>query len=338
MDQKNKNLPYLDGWRGLAIVFLLIGHFFPMQGINLGSFGVNLFFVLSGLLMTRILFIDKVPISTFYRRRISRIFPAVFSFLLLIIGAFTLLGKPLDWQQILAAATFTNNYFVAPPSAGQMPFGHIWSLSVEEHSYVLLSIVAVLSRKQLVGAKAAIAFLAGACAITAVLYWNASHDEATIFGKWMHTEVAAFAIFVSGLALMYDRQWFALAGWGTLVLAAIGMMLHWWSVPAPIRTIVGCGALALAINHLTGAHPMVHAALSIRPLRQLGMWSFSIYLWQQPFYLMVHREGMPAIVGLALGICCGVASFYLIERPSRSYLNRIWTGKSVTVPSESAPA
>lgn len=335
MIQKTKNLPYLDGWRGLAIGFLLIGHFFPVQGINLGSFGVNLFFVLSGLLMARILFIDKVPISTFYRRRVSRVFPAVFSFLLLVTCISPLLGKPVDWQQVLAAGTFTNNYFVIQPSSWQMPFGHIWSLSVEEHSYILLSLVAVLARQQLVGAKPMLTLLAGASAVTAIVYWGVYNTEA---GKWTHTEVAAFAIFVSGLALIHDKNKPVFAGLAPPLFFAIGMMLHWWSVPAPIRTIVGCGALALAVNQLTSASPIIQAALSLRPLRQLGLYSFSIYLWQQPFYLMVHREGMPAGVGLALGIFCGVLSFYLIERPARSYLNRIWTGSSASGAAKSAPA
>ena len=71
----NRHIPYLDGWRGLAVAFLLLGHFFPVDGINFGTVGVHLFFVLSGLLMTRILFVQKVPLALFYQRRIARIFP-----------------------------------------------------------------------------------------------------------------------------------------------------------------------------------------------------------------------------------------------------------------------
>ena len=74
------NLPFLDGWRGVAIVMLMIGHFAPVPGIDFGTIGVNFFFVLSGLLMSRILFVDAVPIPTFYRRRIARIFPLAYFF------------------------------------------------------------------------------------------------------------------------------------------------------------------------------------------------------------------------------------------------------------------
>ena len=67
---------YLDGWRGLAIVLLLADHFFPVPGINFGALGVNFFFVLSGWLMTHLLFVQLTPIDVFYRRRIARIVPA----------------------------------------------------------------------------------------------------------------------------------------------------------------------------------------------------------------------------------------------------------------------
>lgn len=85
-------LPYLDGWRGLAIFFLLAGHFFPLPGINFGAVGVNLFFVLSGFLMARLLFVDAVPIPTFYRRRAARIFPAVACLLAIIVAVYLATG------------------------------------------------------------------------------------------------------------------------------------------------------------------------------------------------------------------------------------------------------
>ena len=311
---QNNHLPYLDGWRGLAIAFLLVGHFFPVRGIDLGAFGVNLFFVLSGLLMARILFIDKVPIATFYRRRISRIFPGVFAFLLVIAAAYPALGMDVEWPQFLAAATFTNNYFTAVSHA-PMPFQHIWSLSVEEHSYVVLSLLAIAVRRQFVRARFAIGGVAALSAVVGIVYWAVDIEG----GWWSHTEVAAFAIFCSALVLV--RWKMPLTAWGAPALMVTGLALHWWSVPSPVRIIVGCGALALAVNSLSGAHPMVRTALSFAPLRQLGIWSFSIYLWQQPLYLLVSRHGLPQWVGLILGVCAGVLSYYVIERPARAYLN-----------------
>lgn len=120
----------------MAITLLLVGHFFPVPGMNLGRLGVDFFFVLSGLLMSRLLFIKQVPLRLFYQRRIARIFPGYFLFLFIIIGFFFLTGKDINWAESLTAAFFINNYFPGDVGRNSMPFGHIWSLSVEEHTYV----------------------------------------------------------------------------------------------------------------------------------------------------------------------------------------------------------
>jgi peptidoglycan/LPS O-acetylase OafA/YrhL len=75
-------LSALDGWRGLAILGVLFDHFVTKSGINLGRFGVELFFVLSGRLMAEILFVQKMPLNVFFLRRFSRVYPALFVFVL----------------------------------------------------------------------------------------------------------------------------------------------------------------------------------------------------------------------------------------------------------------
>jgi peptidoglycan/LPS O-acetylase OafA/YrhL len=164
------HFPWLDGWRGLAIVFLLAGHFFPVRGINLGAVGVDLFFVLSGLLMGRILFIDAVPIRTFYRRRIARIFPPAYAFLAAVLLWYLASGEEVRWREVAAAAGFLNNYVLHDGGGQPMPFGHFWSLCVEEHSYVVLSLVALASRTFGVSAKVATAALLAAVAAAGLQY------------------------------------------------------------------------------------------------------------------------------------------------------------------------
>jgi peptidoglycan/LPS O-acetylase OafA/YrhL len=74
--QAKERLDYLDGWRGLAILGVLVSHFSNVPGVHwLGTFGVELFFVLSGFLMSRILFIERMPLGEFFLRRFSRVVP-----------------------------------------------------------------------------------------------------------------------------------------------------------------------------------------------------------------------------------------------------------------------
>jgi peptidoglycan/LPS O-acetylase OafA/YrhL len=320
------NIPYLDGWRGLAISCLIVGHFFPVAGINFGAIGVNLFFVLSGFLMARILFLRPVPIPIFYKRRFARVFPSVYFFIPAIIVAYAVLGLPLDWRESAAAASFTINYFPGKPAAAVMPFGHIWSLCVEEHSYVILSLVALAHRAGWLRARTAVGLLALAWAGFGVWYWLTYPRAHLAFDRWMHTEVAAFGIFASAwLLLRLDGV--AIRRVPTLAFAALvaaGVLAHWWSVPLPVTSVIGLGAFALAVNLLHATPALVHAALSVAPLRQLGLWSFSLYLWQQPFYLQVRHHGMDPLLGTGLALAAGVASYYLLEKPARTWLNRRW--------------
>ena len=319
------HLDYLDGWRGLAIIFLLAGHFFPLPGINLGSVGVNLFFVLSGYLMGQLLFIKETPIPIFYKRRISRIIPAHVFFIFSVVSFYLATGKQIDWKETFAALLFANNYFPGTIGNPTMPFGHIWSLSVEEHSYIVLSVVAIAYRINRFYAKCSIISLTVFFSTAGL--WNYRHYSGSeLYGRDLHSEVMAFGIFASASFLIFLHCVKIKKPPASLFAALIStaIMMHWWSVPIPLGRTIGVGLLALTINLLFVAPDSVKQALSLKPLRMMGLWSFSIYLWQQPFYLMVYRTGMSKYLAVSLAVCCGLLSFYLLERPIRLYLNRIW--------------
>jgi peptidoglycan/LPS O-acetylase OafA/YrhL len=317
-----KHIPTLDGWRGLAILLLLIGHFFPVPGINFGAVGVSLFFVLSGFLMSKILFVDKVPLAIFYRRRAARILPSVVVLLAAVVLFFAMTDRAISRYELLAAATFTNNYFVTR-GPWTMPIGHIWSLSVEEHAYVLLSLVALSCRARKTGGVVELGLIAAACAVIAGLYWSL-FGRSGVPGLWLHTEVAAFGIMVSGfLLLAFRRRRPALPGLCVPLLAGLGMCAYWWRCPPPVTLVIGTGAFALALNLLDRSPRLFRAILEFRPLRQLGIWSYSLYLWQQPFYMLRDEGHLSTPVALAGALAVGVAAFYIVENPSRTWLNRV---------------
>jgi peptidoglycan/LPS O-acetylase OafA/YrhL len=321
------HLDYLDGWRGLAILFLLAGHFFPVPGINLGRFGVDLFFVLSGLLMSQLLFVKKVPFGLFYKRRISRIIPALYGFLALIVCIAALTGKPIDWAEVSTAALLSNDYLQGASGHAVMPFGHTWSLAVEEQAYILLSIIALASRRGWCRALHGMAFFICLFAVCGIAYWEMYSGSSKLeFELSYHAEIAAYGIFISAffLLLLHNRKIPTMPLLCYPGLGLIALALRWWSEPLPVSMIFGVGALALLINLLAKAPQPIRSALAFYPLRKFGLWSFSIYLWQQPFYLAHYRDGMPGWLAVTLAVSAGITSYYLIEKPIRGYLNRGW--------------
>jgi peptidoglycan/LPS O-acetylase OafA/YrhL len=144
-----KNIPYLDGWRGLSIIFVLLAHFFPIQFSSLGELGVLLFFVLSGFLMSDLLFIRKISIISFFVKRFSRVLPTFWLFIFVMVIYSAYIQKNyyhVTFYEILNTLIFLRTYFPDSVSiwSENWPIGHVWSLNVEEHSYVYLAIVAMI--------------------------------------------------------------------------------------------------------------------------------------------------------------------------------------------------
>ncbi|CAD5375222.1 Peptidoglycan/LPS O-acetylase OafA/YrhL, contains acyltransferase and SGNH-hydrolase domains [Rubrivivax sp. A210] len=323
------HVDYLDGWRGLAILMLMVGHFLPVPGISFGAVGVNLFFVLSGLLMGGLLFEKQEPIAKFYRRRIARILPAHLVFVLVMTLAYLLMGHPISLREIAAALLFVNNYCLPEggPGTALMPFGHIWSLSVEEHSYIALSLVAIASRRGLMSAGAGAGFLLATCICFAVGYQILNPPQLA-FVQWLHTEVAAYGLMASAAWVAAGRRWAGgdrLPAFVAPALVLLGIGLHWWSLPLAVQRILGVGCFVAALCLLTAHGGWFATLLEWAPLRQLGLWSYSLYLWQQPFYLLSHREnGISPYLALIAALAAGLLSYYSVERPLRSYLNAHW--------------
>jgi peptidoglycan/LPS O-acetylase OafA/YrhL len=310
---------FLDGWRALAIGGVLFGHFVTHQPINAGRLGVELFFVLSGRLMAQILFVEQMPLGSFYYRRFSRVWPAMALFVAAmgVVSAFAP-QVALTPAQALSALTYTYNYFAASERA--VLTDHIWSLCIEEHTYVFLGLLAFASRRW--GVPVLLVLLA-TIAFNQLNGWIRTFllDQSYYEAYW-RTDVRMASILLGAAAYLARRNGLlVLGGYWPVGLFALGVLFNVNGVPDPIKYSAGTLALALAVASLEDDRGSFRRVLSQPLLVWVGMISYSLYLWQQPF-IRVYRGAIPLqLLCLAAAIAVGVASFYLVENPIRRWLN-----------------
>jgi peptidoglycan/LPS O-acetylase OafA/YrhL len=310
-----RRLQFLDGWRGIAIIALLLGHFSTFPMINPGRLGVELFFVLSGRLMAQILFEERLSLRHFVFRRFSRIYPALLAFVLTSWAATSVIPSlNVHGRDVLVALTFTLNYVGASGT-----FRHIWSLCVEEHAYLLLSIIAFVSRRRdipvlrILGTLSFICVLNGALQ-TVVFDWSYS-------AVYWRTDVRAGSVLMGAAVYLWCREHDNTPSMLPLAAVLVGITLSMRIFPDYVKYSLGTLCLSYAVANLQRVTPLFVSFLSSKPFVFVGVMSFSLYLWQQPFH--VWRKADVSIVILLTGVfVCGVGSFHLLERPVRLWLNK----------------
>lgn len=325
-----KRIAWLDGWRGLAILFVLAGHFgsgyFPSL-IVLGAFGVEFFFVLSGRLMAEILFVNRHPLPDFFRRRFARIYPALLAYVtamaLVAIAAYVALGEVIipPWAHV-AALTFTMNYAQVFGAGPPFLLLHTWSLAVEEHSYMILALLAVLVSRDAGRAKWLLAVVAALAILNGFRLYEAGVED--VREIYWRTDVRLAPVFLSAATFLFLEKATLPAGLartlGILPLFFVPLCIALFFSPSMTLTYgLSPILLALALNFLKYSPSWLIQILSIKTLTLAGLLSYSIYLWQQFFYHLSFE--MPPLLAAAAAIACGALSFYFIESPARKWIN-----------------
>jgi peptidoglycan/LPS O-acetylase OafA/YrhL len=312
----------LDNWRGWAILLVLSGHFLQQGGDSLGRLGVELFFVLSGRLMADLLFVKNVGLRTFFYRRFSRVIPGS---LLFIGSAFLIFSSGVDElgkRAALASAAMVINYSQLV-GIGSAVTGHYWSLCVEEHSYIALALIAWTLRRT---ARQSLARPATICLALATLMvfngWRLWHHEPFYYSVYWRSDVRAATIFMSaGLRLLQVSRprGFLRAPWIAVAALLAALACSSALAPDPVKYSLGSLLIALSINTLEDTYAWARGLLSSRIVGWLGIVSYSVYIWQQPFYNHVDiYHGLPMLAG---AIATGAAIFYWYEEPVREWLN-----------------
>lgn len=326
----------LDGWRGMAVLLVLVGHFTFSEWIWEERMGVDVFFVLSGILMAKILFVDRMALKDFYIRRFSRVIPTLFVFLIAASLISYLLNYEFSLVEIVASLFFVRTYFPVSPEyfSTPTPTGHLWSLSVEEHSYVVMSIMSLIFL-----ARGKIAFfLIGIYVLSVVnnIVNGLSMSAQELEYSLIRTESAiGFIAFSAGYSLLKRDHNISVPEHTSLVCLVIAAVCYLEIVPIWFTFVLSPVLLGIAVNHITECTRLLQSVLTNPVLRYLGIYSYSIYLWQQVFYKLYYALPFGQVSGFILSVIVGIASYYLLENPVRTFINRKWSANPVY---RSAPA
>jgi peptidoglycan/LPS O-acetylase OafA/YrhL len=292
-----------------------------------------MFFALSGYLMGEVLFIKKPALTEFFFRRFSRIIPTFLLFVgcMYVYAYFQARPYPVSSSELLATLLFVRTYIPEHVSIWNTGWaiGNIWSLNVEEHSYIFLAILALISRR-LKNERVASALLISSVAASIFFFCLYLNNPPPGDRHWqLRSECAAVGLIFSALLRQLRGNHEAALSHDTWNLVILTSLL---SIPlialfkfAALRVIVVPMFLALMVNYL-GCFPVqLRNFLSARWFVWFGKRSFSLYLWQQPFFIAVDQNLIPKSLGLCLGIAVGTLSFVYFEDPLRIKLNRAWS-------------
>jgi peptidoglycan/LPS O-acetylase OafA/YrhL len=331
-----RHRPEIDGLRALAILPILLLHT-GVTALQGGHVGVDIFFVISGYLITAIVTREiadgSFSLADFYRRRIVRILPALTVMLgaVLAVGCVVLFPTPLrdlGWSAAATAAFGSNVYFYATSdyfaqASDLKPLVHTWSLAVEEQFYLLYPLLLLALRRWERRARIA-AMLGLAVTSFAIGAWLAATD---LTAGFYLLPARIWELVIGGLVAMgaYPRLasaalrellcWIGLAA----ILAGLVLIRPSWPFPVPFA-LAPAGGAALLLAYTPGTRAA--ALLSVPPLRWIGFISYSLYLWHRPiiaFYLtgrswiMTPRD---TAVLLALSFGAATLSYLVVERPA----------------------
>ena len=331
-----KYRPDIDGLRAVAVAPVILFHA-GVPGFAGGFVGVDVFFVISGFLITRVLLDDiadrRFSILAFYDRRLRRIAPALVA-MLVAVGAAALFlmapGAARDVQRsLISACLFASNLFFyseggyfASPSLGK-PLLHTWSLSVEEQFYIAFPALLYLLRKS---GRARIDFWLVCIALASfgLSLWrgHVAPDEAFYLPYARTWELLLGSLLANRPPHTSSSRSAVSQALGIVGLAlVVSAICRKPELPAP-RVLAAVGAAMLILSG-SGDAPLTKRVLSAAPLVGIGLISYSLYLWHWPMIVFTEYVLFRPLRSheIALVICAtsalAVLSWRYVERPFR---------------------
>lgn len=326
-----RRLPGLDGIRGIAVLWVVLHHYADSHSATMlskfasvGGYGVSIFFVLSGFLITHLLLKDEsrfegLSLARFYLRRAVRILPVVGSFLVVML-AFDVAGLiDVPFWDYVSSATFWRNFRYPHNETG-----HLWSLSVEEQFYLVWPALFVLLNDRTAR------IIVCVIAIAAVrVYWHVllKGDHAAIDAKSTIINIEPLAVGVLAAVVTYrrsfDRNAVNAAGLCAVALLGVILFVDLSSIRyvQPLLKPLGFACVAAIIYAAAFGKGLITKILEFPPLRFVGLVSYSLYIWQQP-WAVGPLSAWPTWAKATCVVGCTLASYFLIERPAHRLNSR----------------
>ena len=327
----------VEGLRAVAIAIVVLAH--ARLGFAAGGYvGVDVFFVISGFLITQLLVGEldrsgRVSVARFYARRVKRLMPQALTVIAAVVVAAWLLLSPLEADvvahDVVAAGAYAMNWHLSAEAVDYFhsgeaarPLDHLWSLAVEEQFYAvwpwLLLTLAWVSRRALPVAVAAIAAVSFAYAVASV---HAAPEAAyySAFGRAWELGLGALLAVLPRVRLAAVIAWLGLAA----IAVAVVTFGAATPFPGPAALVPTLGAAAV----IAAGAPL--RLLTLRPMRWLGRVSYAWYVWHWPVLVFAGAgsAGGRALVAL-LSLVPAWLTYRWIETPLRHstlHVRRPWT-------------
>jgi peptidoglycan/LPS O-acetylase OafA/YrhL len=358
-------IPYLDGLRACSILAVVLdhvdlvlrqtGHFLPLltspagDALRIvfgnGRLGVRVFFVLSGFLITTLLLNElestgQISIRGFYERRIARIFPAFYIYFAIVIVLILVHLTSVSWPVLATAGTYLWNYGILwkiQSTEGAQFFGHMWTLSLEEQFYLIWPACLIYLGPRR-AERLAVASVVVLPFVRVISYFIFPSTRGQL-GMMFHTSadqilwgtLAAFACRRGAIDRVGKLRYRAAIPWiyGLMVFVLCPLLtravrgLEVFLIP----TLEGISIVLLIFWLLSGSSGPLRRGLETWPMVQLGLLSYSLYLWQQMFIFWDGLAWVSLPLRMLATFVVAIASYRLVEIPCRKYI-RQWFSQS----------
>ena len=337
---RQQYMPNLDGLRAVAVIFVMVYH--TELGLLPGGFiGVDIFFVLSGFLITnqlsRAIESGQFRFRDFYLRRIRRLVPAYAAVSAATLGAgyFLLLPKDFVYHAKLTGMAFLSvgNFYIENTTGGyfatesaEIPLLHTWSLSVEEQFYLVWPALLLLLFKVRDSRVRLFLLGCGFCCFVCCSQWQALYQPSVAYyllpARFAELLVGALlSLAIGRLPVLTTAVAGGLQLFGLGVLFAVAFLFGADTVFPGVNALLVSVATALVI-YAGSIQGVVSSCLSIRPMVLVGQLSYSLYLWHWPvFAYWRYVEGELSVVdvgvALLLSLLLATLSWQYVEKPFR---------------------